>query len=860
MIWIALLLSAAVVFAGWRAPISGRRRIAVTLLRLAAIWVIVASLRTGATPTSQEQPRHIAYLVDRSASIDARQAAWIEKRIASLEAIRPKRLIRSVLAFGQRAATVVPEGDGRLDADAVHRALTGANIDPSRTNLEGALLAALSSLPSQAHSRVIILTDGRETTGSVEQMLSHGRRLGLEIYPVPVPSAAPQTMAWEQLVVPSSAKRGETVPVQVVVRNGTTAPQPVDVTISVRGVAIAHQRAAVKPGWHVVTVGVPAVRAGTMQFDVAVQFARSSAREQRSSFVEVEGPPRVLVVLERPTQLPLLAQALKRREMDLAVTTPAELPVDAQRLLDYDAVLLSNIPKSAVSQAQAAALRTYTERLGGGIVMVGLGGKLDEEIAHEAPLDALLPVRFEPKGVQEAKRRLCIILLIDRSASMLGPRIAATKRAAVELVRQLQPEDLVGVMAFDTIAYIIIDVQPAAAVGPSLVDKLARLKSTGGTDIYPALKAAQERLQATDSTVKHIILLSDGYTPIEVPSYKRLLSDFVQQHITISTIGVGAFMINTEFLDWLATGTGGTFYQLNGLEDLPVLIARDTQKAIGRLPFAEGFFRPERAPDSAWFASTPNWPPLKGYITMTAKPGSHVELQITKPGGADPLLAHWSLGLGRVTVFGSDADARWSADWVKWPEFDRVWSEIIRQTMRPRPTEDIFAWVDEHLGAPRLVIEGQAASPAAELVSSDGQTTVPLALVQQSDVRWSAAVDQVPDGWYELLLRTGADASKTADHTASTEGAENDARRAVVRRWVKIGHPVAAIEQPGLPTDEALLRRLAQATGGAYDTPDRAFLPPTERVERAQPIRPWLLPLVIVLLLIDVALRGRTML
>jgi len=42
--------------------------------------------------------------------------------------------------------------------------------------------------------------------------------------------------------------------------------------------------------------------------------------------------------------------------------------------------------------------------------------------------------------------------------------------------------------------------------------------------------------------------------------------------------------------------------------------------------------------------------------------------------------------------------------------------------------------------------------------------------------------------------------------------------------------------------------------------PDFAFLPPTERMTVQVPLRGVLVPLVVVLLLIDIALRGRTML
>ena len=127
---------------------------------------------------------------------------------------------------------------------------------------------------------------------------------------------------------------------------------------------------------------------------------------------------------------------------------------------------------------------------------------------------------------------------------MLGPGIAATKRGAVALVNQLAPEDLVGILAFDTQPYVVAEVQQAGQVGRSLVEKLVKLRSSGGTDIYPALAAAANRLELTGATVKHIILLSDGNTPFQRQAYHALVESFRLNGGTISTIGTRAAFIH----------------------------------------------------------------------------------------------------------------------------------------------------------------------------------------------------------------------------------------------------------------------------------------------------------------------------
>ena len=53
---------------------------------------------------------------------------------------------------------------------------------------------------------------------------------------------------------------------------------------------------------------------------------------------------------------------------------------------------------------------------------------------------------------------------------------------------------------------------------------------------------------------------------------------------------------------------------------------------------------------------------------------------------------------------------------------------------------------------------------------------------------------------------------------------------------------------------------IAAATGGAYDEPDHALVPPTAAVQVREPWLAWWLPLVLVALLIEVWVRGPSML
>ena len=47
------------------------------------------------------------------------------------------------------------------------------------------------------------------------------------------------------------------------------------------------------------------------------------------------------------------------------------------------------------------------------------------------------------------------------------------------------------------------------------------------------------------------------------------------------------------------------------------------------------------------------------------------------------LLASWTYGLGKAVAFTSDAGRRWATAWTSWENYDKLFSQIVRWSMRP---------------------------------------------------------------------------------------------------------------------------------------------------------------------------------
>src|SRR5204863_477056 len=95
--------------------------------------------------------------------------------------------------------------------------------------------------------------------------------------------------------------------------------------------------------------------------------------------------------------------------------------------------------------------------------------------------------------------------LIDRSNSMgyasgpdlqYGAKMEYAKRAALAVVDQLGPRDLVGAIAFDSEPYELGPLLPLAEGRAALTAKIRQLRYGGGTDFKEALDRARRSLVA----------------------------------------------------------------------------------------------------------------------------------------------------------------------------------------------------------------------------------------------------------------------------------------------------------------------------------------------------------------------------
>ncbi|HEY7357024.1 MAG TPA: DnaJ domain-containing protein, partial [Ktedonobacterales bacterium] len=180
-------------------------------------------------------------------------------------------------------------------------------------------------------------------------------------------------------------------------------------------------------------------------------------------------------------------------------------------------------------------------------------------------LSELLPVM---EGAITGSLPLNLCLAIDRSSSMRGDKLRAIKMALRDLIKRLQPGDVLSVVAFDDRPEVIVPAE-ARQIPDVMIAAIEQLHERGGTEIGYGLAKALEELDrlASQPIVSHLILLTDGQTFGDEERCLELAQKAHEQGVSITALGIGTEW-NEELLDLIADISEGSADYLAGSKDI----------------------------------------------------------------------------------------------------------------------------------------------------------------------------------------------------------------------------------------------------------------------------------------------------
>jgi len=187
-------------------------------------------------------------------------------------------------------------------------------------------------------------------------------------------------------------------------------------------------------------------------------------------------------------------------------------------------------------------------------------------------LYVILEVETPMEARQAPSPPLNVCIVIDRSTSMRGEKMDVVKATAIQVLRNLRPQDILSVVTFSDRAEVII---PAAfhQERTKLEARIQMIQPSGGTEMFQGLDmGTTEVMRSIDSKrVNHIILLTDGHTYGDEQECLGLASKLADRGIGVSAMGIGKEW-NDVFLDILANRTGGSSAYIAEPQDIKRLL------------------------------------------------------------------------------------------------------------------------------------------------------------------------------------------------------------------------------------------------------------------------------------------------
>lgn len=833
----------------WMAVRLGRVAPRSSSVRKGAIDLLTlgAALAAGLAATGLELGRPLDAMtllvaIDRSRSIDRvpNADARLRAELAAAETGMREHDRIGTVAFAAGAAVEDPPRP-RGELPSPQRAL----LVRDGTDVAAGIRRALAEIPPGSAARVVVVSDGVATRGDAMQAAASAVGGDVPVDVVPLDQRPLREVRVTAVRGPGRADAGEPIELRVV--TGSPVATEVELRVLRDGQLVRASRVAIGAGEDVLRLREVAPGPGLHRFDVEITDTESGLDKATeddvgSTFVRVRGGSAALVV-DGDGQTGRVARALEGAAFRVTEGTSAAIPDDVGGLAAYDLLVLGDVRAADLAPAQLEAIASWVRDLGGGLLLVGGDRSMGPGGFSHSPVEEVSPVSFD-LSQRRRKASLSEVIAIDISGSM-SARVGATTKlalaneAAARSAALLAPDDRLGVAHVDTAAAWTVPLAPVTA--PAAIGERIRKAGAGGGGIYVdvALREGYAALDREKTQLRHMLLFADGDDAEQLGGCRALVTGAASRGVTTSIVALGRGHDVAE-LEVLSRLGHGRFYLVEDAARLPAVFAEETvvasRAAIQEVEFVPSPGEPSPVTRGVDLAAAPA---LRGYVATIAKPRATVLLGA--PDG-DPLLATWSVGLGRAAAFTSDLKDRWGARWASFPDAAQLVAQLGRDLARRDDDPHVRLAAEASQGELRL---------RADVIDDDGRAQSfrrLVAVVAGPDGnRREVPLDPVAAGAYAATVPLG----RTGAYVATVRDELRDEAVGTTGAVLSAGEE---LRDGG--TDRALLARIAATTGGKVrDSLAGIFRERPPRRFAYAPVGPTLALLAALAMLLGVAAR-----
>ncbi len=781
----------------------------------------------------------VMFAVDHSSSITRQASDEIMSWVVAAAATKPERDEVGLLFFGQDAFVELPPA-ATLPFEAV-------NVDVGRdgTDVSSALSLGAAMLPEGNAGRIVLVSDGVDTEGDLSSVLDDLKARGVPVDVVPVQYTFESEVWIERLELPTFAEIGRPYEATVIVSSLKKGDGSLRLTQN--GKVVFEDQVQLDAGKNRFAIGVQVDTAGYFRFEVEIatdEALDSWKRNNRAmASVHVRGRGSILIVTGSATDeraVSAIRRSLEATERQVVVEPSFAVPRTAQAILPYDCVVLVDVPRAELDEVQIDALYEAVFEDACGFLMVGGPNSYGPGGYGGSKIEQLLPVSMDltekkvmPKGALAIVLHTCEF----NQGNTWGKNI--TKRA----IKVLDPRDEVGVLAYDYQGADtwVFDMAPVAEY-----DRMARLINGAQIGDMPGFQLTMQMglkgLLASDASVRHMIIISDGDPSPPTP---KLLQRFVDNRVSVSTVAVfphGGQDVGV--MQQLSKATGGSYYKPNNPNKLPAIFVKEATR-LRRSSILLRAFTPVSVEPSPILKGVDSLPQLDGYVLTTARPEATLVLahEYENEGSVeiDPILSTWRYGVGASAAFTSDLAPKWCGEWVEWSGYRAIVSQMVTEISRQQSSSNLRAKAYAAGSEGVIVVEDWSSESRLLdlLVEVDGPEQDDAVVMRQVGARrYVGRFPLTGRGEYELRV-VGGDGERERAHAGFAVMYSSEFMR--------------------FRSDPIELERIAERTEGRRLTGSEKgvelFTPDRSLVRTSRSIVDWVLTLLVLWLLLDVAFR-----
>lgn len=707
--------------------------------------------------------------------------------------------------------------------------------DTNYTDLAAGLRLAAAIMPGDTQRHIVLLSDGQQNMEDTLQEAQLLQQQGIRLDIVPLPETKGADARIDNFTAPTNLHTNERF--QLHARVYSSVAQKATINIYMDQSIITQQSVSLAAGEQDLsfTMLSPSVGFHTFRATLSAPQDAIAQNDEGAAFVNVQGPPRVLVVEGQPGSGQNIVAALKATHIDVTVGAPGDIPSTLDGLVPYSSIVLADVPAVELGNTRMQVIQSFVRDLGHGLVVSGGQNSYGVGGYTGTPLEQALPVSMEIPQHKETPT-IAVVLIVESLEAQT--QINISKEAAKEVIGLLTPRDQVGISA----GYGTLSIKMQNVTNKQNIDnQIDNMNPVDPASYNLDLANAEQELLHTNAKIKHIILLGDGDA---YDNYAPTVNRIANENITVSAVETNALSPqDIATMQNIAQWGKGRFYQANNPADIPQILLKEAQQAAKRSLINETF-TPAVVSNHPVLTGFTGLPQLNGYVATTPKPAAQMVLVSHLD---DPILATWQYGLGRSAAWTSDALGLWTKHWISWNDAARWWANVVTWTL---PSQNqgglaVNGSVTNRGGQitvdlpPGTSTTGKQPQVQAHIVSPD-LSQQNITLQPTAPDRWEGSFPTEQVGAYLLQITYKGD--KNSGQLSATTG--------LVIPYSPEFHTQG--------TDTNYLKLLAQSGSGNLLNPSNTTDAFTQSLKPAQasiPLAFWLLALAALLLPLDIALR-----